>query len=97
MTWDALTTILVLAIIVEFSTEIIKNLVPAIRGHHSRFVAVLIGMTLCLTTRSGILFSFNIYPLYPQIDYLLTGLIISRGSNIIHDLISRLDVTASRR
>ncbi|MBS4023661.1 MAG: hypothetical protein KGZ79_14790 [Dethiobacter sp.] len=97
MTWDALTTIIVLAVIVEFSTEIIKSLLPSIRGHHSRFLAVLTGMILCVTTRNGLLASFNIYPLYPQIDYLITGLIISRGSNIIHDLISRLDMSASRR
>ncbi len=97
MTWDTLTTFLVLAIIVEFSTEIFKNLLPPVRGQYSRLIAVLIGMILCLTTKSGILASFDIHPLYPQVDYLLTGLIISRGSNIIHDLVSRLDVSGVRR
>ena len=97
MTLDALTAIVVLAIIVEFSTEIIKNILPSIRGTHSRLLAALIGMILCVTTRNGILSSFNIYPLYPQIDYILTGLIISRGSNIIHDMVSKLDVSSSRR
>ncbi|MBS4030008.1 MAG: hypothetical protein KGZ63_01075 [Clostridiales bacterium] len=97
MTWEALSTIFVLAIIVEFSTEILKSIVPSIRGPHSRGAAVLIGMILCVSTRSGLLASFNIYPLYPQIDYLLTGMIISRGSNIIHDLVSKLDVIGAKR
>lgn len=97
MTWDALTTILVLAIIVEFSTEIIKSVFPAIRGQHSRAAAVLLGMILCVTTRSGILSSFKIFPLYPQVDYLLSGMIISRGSNIIHDLVSKLNVAGVKR
>lgn len=97
MTWDALTTFMALAIIVEFSTEIFKSLLPSVRGQLSRLAAILIGMILCLSTRSGILASFNIHPLYPQIDYLLTGLIISRGSNIIHDLVSKLNISGTRR
>lgn len=93
MPWEALFTILVLAIIVEFSTEIVKSVFPTIRGQHSRMVAILLGMMLCVSTRSGLLASFKIYPFFPQIDYFLTGAIISRGSNIIHDLVSRLNVT----
>lgn len=92
MTWEALTSILVLAILVEFSTEIIKSVFPSVRGQYSRAVAVLLGMILCVTTKSGILQSFKIYPAFPQIDYFLTGIIISRGSNILHDLVSRLDI-----
>ena len=96
MTWEALTTIIVLAIIVEFSTEIIKSVFPSIRGQYSRVAAILLGMILCVTTASGILASFEIYPIYPLLDYLLTGLLISRGSNIIHDLVSRLDLTKAK-
>jgi hypothetical protein len=92
MTFEALTTILVLAILVEFSTEIIKSVFPSVRGQYSRGVAVLLGMILCVSTQSGILQTFNIHSFYPQIDYFLSGIIISRGSNIIHDLVSRLDM-----
>lgn len=96
MTWEALTTILVLAIIVEFSTEILKSVFPSVRGQYSRVAAILLGMILCVSTQSGILATFKIYPVYQQIDYFLTGLIISRGSNIIHDLVSRLEITKVR-
>lgn len=97
MTWEALTTIVVLAIIVEFSTEIIKSALPAIRGQSSRLVAIIIGILLCVSTHSGLLSIFKIYPLYPLIDYVLTGLIISRGSNIIHDMVSKLDMAGAKR
>jgi hypothetical protein len=96
VTWEALTTILVLAIIVEFSTEIFKSLFPSTRGRFSRAVAITLGLILCVSTRSGILASFNIHPQYPLIDYFFTGVIISRGSNIIHDLVSRLEVARIR-
>ena len=46
-------------------------------------------MILCYH-HGGLLSLFDIVPFYPLLDYLLTGLIISRGSNIIHDLVSRL-------
>ncbi len=97
MTWEALTTIFVLAIIVEFSTEVLKSIVSSIRGPYSRGAAVLIGIILCVSTRSGLLSIFNIYPLYPLIDYLLTGMIISRGSNIIHDLVSKMESIGAKR
>jgi len=97
LTFEALSTIIVLAIIVEFSTEIIKTIFPSIRGHYSRWVAICLGMILCFITRSGILASLNIELVaLPQIDYFITGLIISRGSNILHDLVSKLKVAGSK-
>jgi hypothetical protein len=96
VTWEALSTILVLAVIVEFSTEIFKSIFPGIRGQLSRAVAATLGMILCVSTRSGILASFNIHPHYPMIDYFLTGVVISRGSNILHDLVSKLEVSRAR-
>ncbi|NLZ93441.1 MAG: hypothetical protein GX922_05445 [Firmicutes bacterium] len=97
MTFEALSTIVVLAIIVEFSTEIFKTIVPGIRGQYSRLVAILLGMILCVITRSGILASLNIQLVaLPQIDYFITGLIISRGSNILHDLVSKLKIAGAK-
>ncbi|HAA38335.1 MAG TPA: hypothetical protein DCE00_05630 [Firmicutes bacterium] len=93
MTFEALSTIVVLAIIVEFTTEIVKTIFPVIRGQYSRLVAILLGITLCLITRSGLLAIFQLQPVvFPQIDYFITGLIISRGSNILHDLVSKLNM-----
>jgi hypothetical protein len=89
MTMDALTTILLLALVVEFATEIIKSLFHTKKGL-SKALAILLGMILCVSTRTGLLRVFGLETFYPLVDYLVTGLIISRGSNIIHDLFSRL-------
>ena len=90
MTFEALSTIVVLAIIVEFTTEIVKTIFPVIHGQYSRLVALL----------------DNPLPHYPQRvtgnlpaaarcfspnRYFITGLIISRG-NILHDLVSKLNM-----
>lgn len=89
MTVDALTTIVLLALVVEFATEIIKS-VFSIKKGLSKALAILLGMLLCVSTQTGLLHVFGLETFYPLIDYLVTGLIISRGSNIIHDLFSRL-------
>ncbi|MCR3922610.1 MAG: hypothetical protein NUK65_08875 [Firmicutes bacterium] len=97
LTFEALSTIVVLAIIVEFTTEIVKSIVPSIRGQYSRIVAILLGMILCVSTRSGLLAIFMIEPFFlPQIDYFLTGLIISRGSNILHDLVAKINIASAK-
>lgn len=94
--FEALSTIVVLAIIVEFSTEILKSIFNGIRGNYSRLVAIALGMILCFFTRSGLLSSLNIHLIsLPQIDYFLTGLIISRGSNILHDIVSKLKMAGA--
>jgi hypothetical protein len=89
MTLDAITTILLLALVVEFATEIIKGLFKVRKGL-GKALAILLGMILCVSTQTGLLQVFGLETFYPLIDYLVTGLIISRGSNIIHDLFSRL-------
>ena len=95
MTFDALTTILLLALVVEFATEIIKSLLK-IKKSLSKALAILLGMILCVSTQTGLLQVFGLETFYPLIDYLVTGLIISRGSNIIHDLFSRLSKGKSK-
>lgn len=93
MTLETLTTITVLAVVVEFATEIIKNLIPPARKEFSKVVAIILGVVLCLSTSTGILNLFGLASSYPLADYLISGLIISRGSNIIHDLVSQLNKT----
>ena len=94
MTAEALTTIVVLALVVEFSTEVIKSVFPKTRKSLSKGIAILIGMILCVSTQTGLLYTFGLTTFFPIMDYLITGLIISRGSNIIHDFFSRLNAKA---
>jgi len=93
LTFEALTTIVVLAVIVEFTTEIVKSIFPSVRSRYSRIIAVLLGMILCVSTQNGLLGIFGITSPIPLLDYLLTGIIISRGSNIFHDLVTKLKLS----
>jgi hypothetical protein len=45
---------------------------------------------LATATATGLLTSLGVRLSVPWIDYFLTGLIISRGSNFIHDLLTKL-------
>ncbi|KAF0197470.1 MAG: hypothetical protein FD169_452 [Bacillota bacterium] len=79
-------TILLLAIVVEQVTNIIKSALPAIRDEWSRVSAIFVGIILCFATRIGILADLNVPVVYPAVDYIITGLLISRGSNFVHDM-----------
>ena len=91
MVTDSLTIILVLAVIVEVVTNGVKAAFPTLKGNHSRLVAAVIGALLCVTTKIGILSNLEIQVKYQLIDYIITGIVISRGSNAVHDIISVFD------
>jgi hypothetical protein len=88
---ESLTTIAILAIIVEVVTNGVKSAFPILKGSRSRIVAAVIGITVCITANIGILENLNISVSNLYIDYIITGIIISRGSNAVHDLISIFD------
>lgn len=79
-------TIILLAIVVEQVTNIIKSAFPAVQKQWCQVVAMVVGIALCLGTRVGILAELNIPVAYPVIDYVISGLLISRGSNLVHDM-----------
>ncbi|MEJ6952058.1 hypothetical protein [Natronospora cellulosivora (SeqCode)] len=89
---QSLTTIILLAVIVEVLTNSIKAVIPSIKEGHkkngSRVASAVVGVTLCITTRVGILTNLNIFISYEIIDFIITGIIISRGANAVHDIIS---------
>lgn len=89
---ESLTTVILLAVIVEVLTNSVKAVIPSIKESHkkqgSRIASAIIGIILCITTRIGILTNLNIYITYNLIDYIITGIIISRGANAVHDIIS---------
>ena len=85
---EALSKILILSVLVEAATNGIKALIPALKGDKSRIISVCLGILLTTTTGIGILENLNIAIKFEIIDQLITGIIISRGSNAIHDIIS---------
>jgi len=88
---ESLTTVALLAVIVEVATNGLKAAFPFIKGKQkngSRITSAVVGTALCLTTHIGILQNMNIEVSHPVLDYVITGIIISRGSNAVHDIIS---------
>jgi hypothetical protein len=68
------------------------------RGEHShldwrqlvlRYSAVLVGILLCFVYRVDLLGYFNLWSAWPWVGYLITGILIGRGSNFVHDFASR--------
>jgi len=54
-----------------------------------RYISVVIGIALCVVYRTDILVFFNLWSPWPWIGYLVTGILIGRGSNFVHDFASR--------
>ena len=87
---NAFATLIVLAILVEVCVDIIKSAAPAIKGWGSQLASIVVGILLALATTTGMLAILDVSLSMPWIDFFLTGLVISRGSNFIHDLLSKL-------
>lgn len=90
---NAFASLIVLAILVEVCVDIIKSAIPAISGWSSRLTSIVVGILLATVTTTGLLNALAVQLTVPWIDYFLTGLIISRGSNFIHDLLGKLSLT----
>ncbi|MBT9133783.1 MAG: hypothetical protein DDT38_00509 [Firmicutes bacterium] len=83
-----LTSILAfLAVIVEQVVGIIKSAFPKVRNHYAALAAIVVGIALCVGTRVGVLSALNVPIAYRILDYVVSGLLISRGANLIHDLL----------
>ncbi|NLM96802.1 MAG: hypothetical protein GX175_04165 [Halanaerobiaceae bacterium] len=89
---DSLTTSLLMAVIVEVVTNGIKSALPFIKAvnnkNGSRITAAIVGIVLCITTNLGILNRLRIDISIKLLDYIITGIIISRGANAVHDISS---------
>ena len=91
MLTESLTTIMILAVVVEVVTNGIKKALPIFKGDNSRIVAAGIGIMICIFTETGLLTNLNISINYLILDYIITGIVISRGSSALHDIISIFD------
>src|SRR5690554_6499733 len=83
--------VLVIAVLVEITTNIIKTFAPTLESRYFTIVAATIGIIIALMTDIGILSSLNLPVRYATFDYILTGVIVSRGGNLVHDLATKLN------
>lgn len=85
-----LAPLLLLAFIVEFLTETLRENCPGANRLPAGAISSGIGILLCYLTETGTLAAIGNYIHPPAIDYIITGLIISRGSGVVHDFIAVL-------
>lgn len=87
----SVSTIALLAIVVEVVTDILKGMIPTeiLNPTYSRVIALLVGITITVLSKIGMVNEIGLN-ISPMLDYILTGLLISRGSNAVHDISSVL-------
>jgi len=94
---ETATILVLLAVVVEQVVGIIKSAIPKVRNSYSALAAIIVGIALCASTEVGVLAALNVPVVYPAIDYIVSGLLISRGANLIHDLLHNFSTYAKTR
>lgn len=90
-------TIVLLAFVVEQVTSVLKGAIPALRGHLAQSTSMIVGIVLCFSTRVGVLQELSVPTALPFVDYIVSGLLISRGSNFVHDTLHSLGKMAKKK
>ncbi|MBO8127345.1 MAG: hypothetical protein H0Z38_08945 [Firmicutes bacterium] len=89
--------LLALALFTEVLTNMVKNIFPDLTGIYSNLVSGIFGMAICFGSGTGF-FKLMEIPLNPPVvDYFLTGLIVARGSNFVHNILDTLKPVAPAR
>jgi len=83
-------TLIILAVLLEAAVEWFKD-VMYIKGY-TKYIALIGAIVICYMTGLGFLQALGIPVAVVDLDYVLSGLILARGSNIVHDLIDKLEV-----
>ncbi|MGI6148846.1 MAG: hypothetical protein GX195_08660 [Firmicutes bacterium] len=83
-----------IAFLVEVLTNMVKSLVPNLDKRHITLVAGVLGVLVAAITRTGVLHALEIPVQFDYVDYFITGVLISRGANIVHDLAKTLNVAS---
>ena len=86
--------VLAIAFLVEILTNTIKAALPSLNRIYIPFIAGVLGICVAWMTNIGIMDSLEISVRYKIIDHFVTGMVISRGSNIVHDLAKTLSLSS---
>ncbi len=95
--------VLVLALVIEKAIGFFKDLgYFRDRGNWIRFFSLILGIFFATVIAEARILTVLLKVSQPSLafkigDILVTGLIISRGSNIVHDLIKSLEYSAEQR
>jgi len=80
---EAVQTLIFMSVVVEALTAVFRQFVSK---KATQLVSMLVGVTLCFAYQVGIFTSLGLRSNYPFVDYLVSGIIISQGSNALSEL-----------
>ncbi len=86
--------VLAIAFVVEVLTNTVKTALPSLDTRDLPFLSGVLGVALAWATGIGVLSTLEITVRYVVLDYLVTGVVISRGANIVHDLAKTLSAAS---
>ena len=93
-TMEAIAIIIVLAVLVEALIEAVKGIVPEEANAPAwlwPIVCAGVGVALCLLAQADFLVQVGVDLRAPAAGQVATGILISRGSNFLHDLWARVN------
>lgn len=87
---DAVAKLIIMAFLVEATWETLKMTWQEGKANGDRIGALFIGLALALAINVDILSAVGLESSFQYVGTILTGVLISRGGNYIHDLVTRL-------
>ena len=87
---ETFVTLFILAVLCEAVVEWVKDLAPVLTGVAVELVALVVGLVLAFGAGQNLFGLIGVEFAYPIVGTLLAGIVVSRGSNYIHDLLGRL-------
>lgn len=79
-----------LGVLVEFVVEIIKSVIDNGKVNKNVVLSLAIGILIAFTTQIDTLELLNIPAYIPYVGVVISGILVSRGSNIVHSLMEKL-------
>lgn len=76
-------TLIFMSVVVEALTAVFRRIAG---NKATQLVSMLVGITLCFAYRVGIFTSLGMRTDYPFVDYFISGVLISQGSNALSEL-----------
>ena len=93
---ENLFTIFILALIAESVWETLKMIWQQGKVSIDRIGALIVSLVICIGVRLDILSLLGLKSSIPFLGIVLTAILISRGSNFVHDLLVRVDIDKNK-
>ena len=89
---ESLIAIIMMAILVQFVVDVLKGILGewVLQWLPVKLLAAIVGITIALMFQLDIFAMLGFVTPYVIIAYIITGLIISAGSEAVHELIAKL-------